>query len=641
MMFHSLLSNKKKTAQKRKAVLKAFISFFAIIIVLSGIALAADRDVIVVFKKPVGQSEEALIHDHGGMAKKSFKLLPAIAARIPENMLEKMKKDPRIAYIEDDIIFKAAEDEYSSSWGVQHIGSHVVHDQRINGTGVKIAILDTGIDFSHPDLKNNFKSGVSFAQDLDGKIINPDGLDDSYNSHGTHVAGIIAAENNGIGVVGVAPNASIYSVKVLDGAGFGHASWIIAGIEWAIENDMDIITMSLGAQQDDPDLVSLRTATENAYNAGILLVASAGNTNGGLTTYPAKYDSVIAVTATDKNDLNTSFSPIDPKIELAAPGVDIISTTGNSNSNNICKNSYCPLKGTSMAAPHVAGVAALIISNGIPDVNGDGVFNNTDVRLKLQKTSVDLGLSGHDDIYGYGLVDASMAVLGSSEYPEPADLSITKNDNETVIFAGDGKTYKYTIMVKNDGPSDASNVKVSDTWPAGFTRGNITTSQGNCDVSPGSTNFTCDLGTLMNNNIATIFAEYTVPSDIKGGNYTNRVEVSSTTLDDNNNNNVAEDENTVNVKFSFTIASKVRTLTKKVSLSKGNYLIEISNVDLSKLEMIVLENNYVLKDMSSTFKFKKSASASFELNIEKDLDVAFMLYGSKGAIGEVTIRRLS
>jgi subtilisin len=443
MMSHSLHSNKKKTAQKGKAVLKILLSSCAIIIFLSGIALAADRDVIIGFHKEVGQSEKELIKSHGGATKKSFHLIPAISARVPEDIIEQMKKDPKIAYIEDDKIFEAA-DEYTNSWGVQHIGSQSVHVQGINGTGVKIAILDTGIDYNHEDLKDNYKGGIGFVQNPDGSV-NPSNFDDNYESHGTHVAGIIAAENNGIGVVGVAPKSDIYAIKVLDGAGFGYASWVIAGIEWVVDNKIDIATMSLGSSQDDPDLHSLKIACDNAYNAGVLLVAAAGNTNGGNITYPAGFDSVIAVTATDQNDQKTSFSPIDPKIELSAPGVNI---------NSTIKSTYGQLSGTSQATPHVTGTAALLISShNLKDLNGDRVVNNKDVRLQLQQTAKDLGSPGKDDTYGFGLVDAQAAVLGTAGQPKPIILVLNRTSAPP---AGDVKNVslsnaEYEITIRNHG----------------------------------------------------------------------------------------------------------------------------------------------------------------------------------------------
>lgn len=392
-----------------KKQLKLIIYSCIILIMINGIAFAgADRDVIIGFKKSVGQSEEALIHSHGGIAKKSFHLIPAIAAKVPEGEIEKMKKDSRIAYIENDAIFKMA-DEYSSSWGVQYIGSQSVHNQNINGTGVKIAVLDTGIDYNHEDLNSNYKGGYDFINN------DSDPWDDNCLSflktcHGTHVSGTIAAEHNGIGVVGVAPASSIYAVKVLDGGGFGYASLVVSGIEWAVTNKMNVISMSFASSENNTAVLD---AVNAAYDSGILLVAAAGNTDGGPVLYPAAYDSVIAVTAIDQNAQRASFSPIGQKIEVAAPGVSINSTV---------QGGYGLLSGTSMAAPHVTGVAALIFSTNYADVNGDGKRDNKDVREIIRNTAFDAGIPGKDDIYGYGIVDASNATLG---YPAPSEIELT------------------------------------------------------------------------------------------------------------------------------------------------------------------------------------------------------------------------
>lgn len=394
------------------------VLFFCIILMMmSGIAAGADRDVIIGFKKTVGPSEDDFIRGHGGAVKKEFHIISAISAKVPEENIENMKKDSRVKYIVNDSIFKVA-DEYTASWGVQHINSQFVHDQNIKGSGIKIAVLDTGIDYNHVDLNANFKGGVSFVLDQYGNVINPDGLDDSYDSHGTHVAGIIAADDNGIGVIGVAPDASLYAVKVLDGAGFSTASWIISGIEWAMDKGSNIITMSLESTEDN---TAVFEAVNVAYNSGILLVAAGGNTYGGSINYPAAYDSVIAVTATDMNDQKASFSPIDPKIEIAAPGMDIYST--------IINNGYGYRSGTSMAAPHVTGVAALIYSTNFNDLNRDGKYDNKDVRLLLHNTK-DLGIIGRDDTFGYGLVDAQMAVLGIVSKPI-INLTLRVNNGPT------------------------------------------------------------------------------------------------------------------------------------------------------------------------------------------------------------------
>lgn len=411
----------KKIFQKIVILLAIFITINSI----TGIALA-DQDVIIGFNKPVGPSEKALIHSHSGLIKKSFSLIPAIAARIPESNISKIKEDPRVKYIEEDKIFEVA-DEYSGSWGSQFIGSDISTANGVIGTGVKIAVLDTGIDCGHEDLKNNCNNGYDFY------FNDSDASDDSWNSHGTHVSGIIAAEKNGIGIVGVAPGASLYAVKVTSAAGT-YTSIIISGIEWAVKNNMDIVSMSLQGSHSQ----AFQDAVDAAYAKGLLLVAAAGNTKGGAVAYPAGYESVIAVTAIDENEQRASFSPIDPKIELAAPGVNI---------NSTIVNGYGVLSGTSMAAPYVTGVAALILSTDFQDVNGDGVRNNIDVRIILQETARDVGDPGRDSIYGYGIVDASNVTLGI-----PNKISIIRTngspiDDQKFINLSQGS---YQIAIHSD-----------------------------------------------------------------------------------------------------------------------------------------------------------------------------------------------
>lgn len=481
--------------------------FCIVLMMISGIAAGSDRGVIVGFKKPVDRSDDDFINGHGGKVEKNFRVINAASAKIPEENIEIMKKDPRVEYIINDTVFQAA-DEYASSWGVQHINSQLVHNQNINGSGVKIAVLDTGIDYNHEDLMNNYKGGIGFVQDFNGNV-NPSNFDDSYNSHGTHVAGTIAAENNGIGVIGVAPKAHIYAVKVLDGGGFGMASWIISGIEWAIGNGSNIISMSLTSTENNTAVLD---AVNAAYNSGILLVAAAGNTNGGSVTYPAAYDAVIAVTATDVNDQKATFSPIGPKIEVAAPGVNIYSTirTGSGSGGN----NYGSMRGTSMATPHVAGMAALIYSTNFNDVNGDGFYNNKDVRLLLHNTK-DLGITGRDDTFGYGLVDAQMAVFGT--VPELPTFNLTLK------------------IVKKD--------------------------------------------------------------PVKG--------------------------------------------EQRVNLSKGNYSVNIHNINLKKVVMKVYKNGIDQKSLYQEFKLKhKNNDVNFDLIIDNESEVVFIPYGKKGSIGHVEIKTL-
>jgi subtilisin len=421
---------------------RIFLYLNIILIIMSGIASAADHNMIVGFKKPVGQDEDNLILSHGGTPKKNFHAIYAVSSRVPDNKIAEIKSDPRVAYVEYEQTYKAS-DEYTSSWGVQHIGSQSAHNQSINGTGVKVAILDTGIDYNHADLKDNYKGGYNIVSNNTNPMDDNTGL--LINSHGTRMAGIIGAEKNDFGVVGVAPNTSLYAVKVLDGSGFGNTSWLISGIQWAIDNKMNVVSISI----EGPFSQALQDACDAAYNSGILLVATAGNTYGGNVTYPAGYNSVIAVTATDFADRKAIFSPIDPKIELSAPGVNINSTT--------IGGGYGIDSGTSMAAPHVTGVAALIYSTNFSDVDGDGVRDNKDVRIILQNSAKDLGNPGKDDTYGYGLVDIQAAVLGITVV-KPVLTKITVSPSIATLNVNGTQLFNATALDQNNTPMAGINI---------------------------------------------------------------------------------------------------------------------------------------------------------------------------------------
>jgi subtilisin len=401
--------------------------------VFPGLAFPAEKSVIVGFKQKPGLSEKALIHGAKGSIRRTYELIPAMAANLSEKEIAKLKKNRRIAYIEENAVYRAAVEplpgqEYENSWGVPHIFADVAHAGGNKGTGIKVAVLDTGIDYNHEELDANYRGGYDFVFDDD------DPFDDSFNSHGTHVAGIVAAEENGIGVIGVAPEVELFAVKVLDGAGFGTADWIIAGIDWAVQNGIEIINLSI----EGPDSQALHDACDKAYEAGVLLVAAGGSSlaGEGPVEYPAAYDSVMAVTGTDPLDMPGYFSPIGEELELAAPGVDVLST--------IAAGNYDYLSGTSQAAPHVTGVAALYTLSNTEDLSGDGLVNNEDTRLMLQTEAFDLGDAGKDEVFGYGLVNGA----GASSASEMT-LTITRGagsaklDTKSAEIAG--RPYKITI----------------------------------------------------------------------------------------------------------------------------------------------------------------------------------------------------
>ncbi len=260
------------------------------------------------------------------------------------------------------------------------------------GKGVKVGVLDTGIDKTHPDL--NVAGGVCVVTASCGKDYS-DG-----NGHGTHVAGVIAAQNNGVGIVGVAPDVELYAIKGLDESGFGTTSTILAGIEWAITNDMDILNMSFTTESDDR---ALRLSIQKAYNSGIILVAAAGNTGTSDTfvntvMYPAKYPEVIAVGGVDESLRRMKESSTGPEVEIVAVGQYVRSAFPMSiDTRDGQQDGYMNLSGTSMAAPYITGMLALL-KEQLP------YQQNEVIRKILTDSAKDLGAVGKDPLYGYGLV---------------------------------------------------------------------------------------------------------------------------------------------------------------------------------------------------------------------------------------------
>lgn len=361
--------------------------------------------IIIGFKNVPGKSDIDFVNSHGGIVKRTYRIINAISADVPKESIDIIVKSPNVEYVENDekvfahIPTGTCQEiqilKQTIPWGINRIGSRLVNAVGNTGKGIKIGILDTGIDYNHEDLKNNYRGGYNFVEN------NNDPID--QNGHGSHVAGIVAAEDNDIGVVGVAPQAYLYSVKVLAFDSTGSTSDIVSGLEWSVENGMQIINMSLGSEDDS---ISVSRAINNTYNAGILIVAAAGNSgnatgSGDNIDYPASYSGeVISVGAIDINDQRAKFSSTGPKLELSAPGVNILSTLNGN------KNKYGTLSGTSMSCPHVSGVAALIMS-------AEPGITNSRVRIIMQMTAQNIMKGGGfsaKDWYGYGLVDAVRAV---------------------------------------------------------------------------------------------------------------------------------------------------------------------------------------------------------------------------------------
>jgi subtilisin family serine protease len=269
---------------------------------------------------------------------------------------------------------------------------------------VIVGLLDTGYESTHPDLaaipivaQYNARTGTKTITDVYG--------------HGTHVAGTIAAKaNNGLGVAGVAPGIRIMPVKVMDNSGQGYWSDFLEGVDWARTHGASIINLSLGGTLTTTQAAAFQPTFDAAYEAGVVVVAAAGNNNRNEPFYPASFAHVISVAATTNNDTKASFSNYGPAVDLSAPGSNIMSTYPG--------GTYRLMSGTSMATPHVVGLAALIRSYH-PSYTVD------EVETAMEVNAVDLGAAGRDDSFGFGRIQADQAVAWVAPDLTPPVASLT------------------------------------------------------------------------------------------------------------------------------------------------------------------------------------------------------------------------
>ncbi|QJC98199.1 hypothetical protein HC660_37520 [Bacillus mojavensis] len=344
------------------------------------------NEIIVVYKNKDGKET---VLDSDAEVEQQYKHLPAVAVKADQKTVKEFKQDPDILYVENNVTFTAAdntdlkilsEDADTSDnfeqWNLEPIQVKQAWKEGLTGKNVKIAVIDSGIS-PHDDLSiSGGYSAVSYTSSY---------KDD--NGHGTHVAGIIGAKHNGYGIDGVAPEAQIYAVKALDQNGSGDLQGLLKGIDWSIANGMDIVNMSLGTSSDSQ---ILHDAMDKAYEKGVLLVAASGNDgNGKPVNYPAAYSSVVAVSATDQRNQLAAFSTTGNEVEFSAPGTDITST--------YLHQYYATGSGTSQATPHAAAMFALLKQR-------DPGNTNVQLRALMQKNIVDLGMTGRDQQFGYGLI---------------------------------------------------------------------------------------------------------------------------------------------------------------------------------------------------------------------------------------------
>ncbi len=403
--------------------------------------IAKDR-IVVKFKKDLDQEKYAS-KISSSISAKSFKTnndfgYTKIKLKEGSDVLQTintLRQDSNVEYVgpvyKTRILGDSSNDPYNNEqWGLTVTDSVYAWNKTSQEAlgNIVIAVLDTGVDYTHLDLSDSILRDPHNNDALGYDYVNDDSHPYDDNGHGTHVAGIIAAlKDNNIGIAGVASGAKILPVKVLDENGEGWSDDIAYGIAYAAENGADIINLSLGVDGDDPLLEAAIDYAREVY--GTVVVAASGNDFGESISYPAAYSGVIAVGATDQNNNLVSFSNINS--DVVAPGEDIISTVPlERDTEDGQQDGYTYYSGTSMAAPFVSGLAALILAS-------NSELTNEDIAKIILLSSTDLGDEGRDDEFGWGIINAKRAItlprldldcLYDKEDPTDIDVTLTALD---------------------------------------------------------------------------------------------------------------------------------------------------------------------------------------------------------------------
>ncbi len=410
---------------KGKLVWGAVLILVLVGLLLAPMASAAGRadgvylkggEVLVKFKAGTSESEARKVHaQKGGVRKGAVSSIGVEVVAVPRGQEEAAARsyaaDPAVEFAEPNYTVEAfvvPNDPYVSTcyntsrdgcltqWAWAKIGAYDAWDIVTGTASVWVAVVDTGVDNSHEDLP------TLLAQ---RDFVNGDDVADDDNGHGTHVAGTIGAlTDNGKGVAGLNWSVGLMAAKVLDRTGSGTLASVANGIVWAADNGAKVINLSLGTRFASS---TLKSAVNYAWNKGAVLACAAGNSGSSAKTYPAAYDKCIAVAATDENDAKASFSNFGAKwVDVAAPGVRILSTLPDApgfylNTAYGFYTGYDSLSGTSMAAPHVAGLAALVWAKG-------SCLTNTCVRSKIETTADPV--PGTGKYWKWGRINAYKAV---------------------------------------------------------------------------------------------------------------------------------------------------------------------------------------------------------------------------------------
>jgi PGF-pre-PGF domain-containing protein len=346
---------------------------------------------------------------------KHFWIVNAIAVEASPELIEKLSMRDDVERIEldaelhimDDFSTQVSQGQIDNATSeIRRINTTKVWEPGIDGTGINVSVIDTGINASHPDIAGRVIKGYDF--------VNNDGNPADDNGHGTHVAGTVGGNGSRGTTTGVAPNVNLFGVKVLNATGSGYESNVILGIEWSVSNGANVISMSLGGElrttsNCDVDNYAMATAINNAVASNVVVVAAAGNNADGVSS-PGCIQKSIAVGAVDSSDTIASFSGRGAAMTdhgVVAPGVSITSL-------DYASSGYVLASGTSMATPHVSGTIALILHAAR---QLETSLSPSEIKSILETTSVDLGMSGMDNTFGAGRLDVFAAVKSLDRYP--------------------------------------------------------------------------------------------------------------------------------------------------------------------------------------------------------------------------------